>query len=129
MLPVPRLFDTGAMGTVRLTRLEDLTRWQADLRLSCPNCNHTGLYCAADVVKWFRAQGWNTSLDIAPYRFRCSMCGHKPVKLSAASPDMKLPPERPMPKTAAPCPAGVDPKEWSNADARQQKRLVDRLRG
>ena len=116
------------MGAVQFRSLDDLAKWRADLRVTCPKCRHEAVFNAGNMIGWFREKRWSTSLDVAPYRFRCSECGNKPCKLSAIMPEGKLPPERPRPKAAATAPTGIDPEAWANADQRERKKLIERLR-
>lgn len=116
------------MGTVRLHRLEDLERWSSELRIRCPKCKHEALYLARDMVRLFKSERWNTSLDVAPYRFRCSLCGHKPCKMSGNSIDFDMPEVRPRPKHLQPAPYGLDPEQWAKATDAERKKMLDRLR-
>ena len=93
------------MGVVRLNRLEDMAQWHAELQVTCPRCGNQAMFSAHAMVRWFQMERWNTSLDVAPYRFRCTECGTKPCRLRAKMPEGQMPPERPRPKQAPPCPA------------------------
>ena len=123
----------SGMGAINLRSLEDMARWQADLRVRCNSCGREARFDAANMVRWFRTMRWNTSLDDAPRRFRCDGaegqgCGSKDVRLSAIMPEGKMPPERPRPKQGPTAPSGINQVEWDKADERERKRLIDRLR-
>jgi hypothetical protein len=116
------------MGLVKLKCIEDLASRGVLLRATCPACGHSATFDPHAIARFFASAGWNTSLDIAPYRFRCAQCDAKPCALSAVAIDMQLPATRPRPMPAPPCPVGIDATAWANADARERKRLVDRSR-
>jgi hypothetical protein len=121
-----------AMGTIKLRRLEDLVKWEADLRVECRECGRQARFSAANMVSWFQSRRWSTSLDSAPQHFRCagidgSGCGSRNVRLSAMMPDAVLPPERPRP-AATSAPYGLDPEAWAKADDRERKRMLAQLR-
>ncbi len=117
------------MGAVRLRILEDFLRWSAEVRVTCPKCAHTGLFSVHDILQWFRTNRWNTALELAPHRFRCSQCNHKPCKLSAVMPDPKLPDPKPRPKRLTTAPYGLDSDQWAKANDAERKRMLERLRG
>lgn len=122
-----------SVGAINLRSLEDMAHWRADLRVRCTRCGRQAQFSATDMIRWFKLKRWSTSLDDAPRRFRCDGadgqgCGSKEVRLSAIMPDGKLPPERPRPKQGATAPIGINQSEWDQADERERKRLVERLR-
>jgi hypothetical protein len=118
------------MGTVQLRTLEDMRKWQADVLVQCRQCGKEARFNAGDIVKWFQACRWSTSLDVAPQRFRCSQCGAKDAVIRAKMPDPKLPETRPRPidPRTVHTPAGVDPVAWANADLDERKRLIRQAR-
>lgn len=113
-----------------------MARWRAELRVTCIDCGREGRFNADDIARWFRGRNWSTALEAAPHRFKCSGfngegCGGRNIKLGAHMPDPQLPPSRPMakPGDGSDAPAGIDQAQWDAADARERKRLVQRLRG
>ena len=72
----------GAMRRHRpITKLSD-DFGQYDLRIKCRKCNHARLiepHALAKIV------GWESSLEKAATRFRCSTCGAKDVELTATT--------------------------------------------
>lgn len=125
------------MGVVKLRAMEDLVRWRADLRVVCGTCGREGRFDAMAMVRWFRSNGWSTSLDVAAHRFRCdgpekgSGCGSRNARLSAIMPDPQMPETRPMPSGGDhdPVPQGVDPAAWAKASHYERGRLIRRARG
>ena len=131
--PLPnrsRCVHTGGMGTVQLRTLEDMRKWQADVLVQCRNCGKEARFNAGDIVKWFHACRWSTSLDVAPQRFRCSECGAKDAVIRAKMPEAKLPSPKPRPMALEDqaAPAGIDPEVWTKADARERKRVLQKAR-
>lgn len=122
------------MGTVSLRTLEDMARWHADLQVQCRVCGRKARFNADNMIRWFKSSRWSTSLDDAPRRFRCAGadgqgCGSKNVRLSAVMPKGQMPPERPQPISQnGVAPPGIDQMAWNNANERERKRLVQRLR-
>ena len=108
--------------------MEDMARWRAELRVTCPSCGHAATFDTKAIIAWFRGCRWNTFLDAAPARFRCSECGEKPCKLSAIMPKGEVPPDRPRPMSAPPTPPGIDEEVWVKTTERERRKLVERLR-
>jgi hypothetical protein len=105
------------MGLVKLRRIEDLASRGVLLRATCPVCGDSATFDPHAVARFFAGAGWNTSLDIAPFRVRCAKSDAKPCALSAVAIDMQLPATRPRLMPAPPCPVGIDASAWVNADA------------
>jgi hypothetical protein len=116
------------MGHVKLRRIEDMAGRGVHLRATCPKCGHSATFDPHGIARFFMSAGWNTSLDVAPYRFRCAQCGAKPCTLAAIAVDTEMPAIRPLPMQPPPCPPGVDPSAWAMADTRERKRLIERSR-
>lgn len=125
-----RCVHLSEMGTVRIRTLEDMRKWQAYVLVQCRKCGKEARFNAGDVVKWFHACRWSTALDVAPQRFRCSVCGAKDATIRAKMPVPRLPEAKPLPILPAnqPAPAGIDPEAWACADHRDRRRLLKNVR-
>ena len=60
------------MGIRQPKTLSDLTRWEANLRVTCCRCGRTGVYATKDMVAYFHARRWNQTWEEVARRFRCS---------------------------------------------------------
>jgi hypothetical protein len=90
------------MGIARPKSLFDLIKFEANLRVTCPDCGRSGVYPAKDVLAYFRAKGWNTAWEIAGIHFKCDGmaegegCGRRGAILSMAA--IPRPPVFPKPE-------------------------------
>lgn len=76
----------GANPTLRT--LSDIDRLNGLLRVTCPDCGHSGLYDAWSMAEYFHSRSLNTALEVAGSYFRCEGgfgekgCGHRGARLS-----------------------------------------------
>lgn len=66
------------MGIPRPKDLSDLTKLEANLRVTCRSCGRAGVFPVRDVIAYFRSKSWNTAWAAAGERFRCDGPEHDP---------------------------------------------------
>ena len=75
------------MGLRTPKTISVLVRWDANLKITCAVCGHSGVYDPKQVAAYFHSSGWNTAWEVAHLRFRCEGkfgkgCGAKAAQLS-----------------------------------------------
>ena len=79
--------------------LSDLERWEANLRVTCGRCRHSGDFDAGETARFFAAMGWSTAWGVIGRRFRCDHCGAKGAEVAMTPKALPRPvaePPRPL---------------------------------
>lgn len=85
------------MGTRTPKCVSDYPRFKADVGVRCRRCGRLAVFDAKDVMLFFYAKRWSTSLPLDARHFRCA-CRSRDVETIAVPIDARpnpLPPRRP----------------------------------
>jgi hypothetical protein len=98
-------------ANIRLLTLGDFMRHDANLKVWCRACDHSGVLSTERVQRWYHCHRWNDHMDIIGAHLRCSVCRGRPGAI------------RPVPATMP-----LTFPEWMALESEWGK-LVKRLRG